>query len=115
MSKRMMLWLAMLVAACSSPEELPGPADRAGGEAGAQTTAAPGDEDTCAVGTLTNEGIECPAMQTLGGDVYTLVGDLQGAQAGDLICACGREVEQSTCMQGTTIELTRIGSPALCP
>lgn len=109
MTKRLMLCLAMLVAACSSPEEQAMPVERP-----AQAAAA-GGEETCAVGTLTNEGVECPAMQSVQGDVYTLVGDLQGAQAGDLICACGREAEQSTCMQGTTIELTRIGSPALCP
>ncbi|MDX1540246.1 MAG: hypothetical protein R3349_02470 [Geminicoccaceae bacterium] len=77
--------------------------------------AAPAEGETCALGTLTNEGIECPAMQTLQGDLYTLVGDLAGKQAGDLVCACGRPVDMSTCMQGTTLEVTRIGSPALCP
>ena len=108
MSKRSVLCLVLILSACASPEERP--ASEAAG-----VPAEPAAGETCVVGTLTNEGVECPAMQTIGGDVYTLVGELAGSEAGDLVCACGHEVEQSTCMQGTTIEVTRIGSPALCP
>jgi hypothetical protein len=73
-----------------------------------------GDE-VCVVGQLNEEGVECQALQTLAGDVYTLSGDLEGNRAGALVCACGKPAEMSTCMQGTTLQLTRIGSPAICP
>lgn len=113
MAKRMMLWLPLLLVACSSPE--PGPVESDRPTARDPAAAAPAEGETCVLGTLTNEGVECPAMQTLKGEVYTLVGDLQSHQTGDLVCTCGRKVELSTCMQGTTLEVTRIGSPALCP
>lgn len=111
MSKPMIVVLALALGACAPPmSEQPRTADpaRAAGEAS-------GAERTCVIGTLTNEGVECPAMQTLTGEVYTLLGDLQGKEAGDLVCACGAEADMSTCMQGTTLELTEIGSPSLCP
>ena len=119
MQPRSILCLLLLFAACAPGGEPAQPAaDTPAAEAGrapseSAATAAPGE--TCVVGTLTDEGVECQALNTIGGDIYTLVGDLQGRSSGELVCACGEAVEMSTCMQGTTLQLTRIGSPALCP
>ena len=110
MPRHATLWLMLTLSACGSLEEQPGP-----GEATPAPPAEAAAGETCVVGILTDEGVECPVLQTLRGDVYTLLGELDGRGAGDLVCACGREAEMSTCMQGTTLELTRIGSPALCP
>lgn len=62
------------------------------------------------VGTLNDEGAECPAMQGDDGKVYTLtprtaVGRLQ---AGARVRVTGTVAEMSFCQQGTTIEVTRI-------
>lgn len=121
MQARSTLYLLLFLVACAPPDETARPAAEApateAGRAPAETaaTAAPGPGETCVVGTLTDEGVECQALNTVGGDIYTLVGDLEGRSSGELVCACGEAVEMSTCMQGTTLQLTRIGSPALCP
>ena len=60
-------------------------------------------------GTLTDEGVECQAMRPLGGEVYTLTGDLSGYAAGDEVWVEGSIAESSFCMQGITIEVERIG------
>jgi hypothetical protein len=71
--------------------------------------------EVCVAGRATGEGVECQAFRTDDGRLYTLIGDL-GSLAGDHdVCVCGQPVEMSTCMQGTTIRVTRIGPPAACP
>jgi hypothetical protein len=71
--------------------------------------------EVCVAGRATGEGVECQAFRTDDGRLYTLIGDL-GSLAGDHdVCVCGRPVEMSTCMQGTTIRVTRIDPPATCP
>jgi hypothetical protein len=82
-----------------------------GGRAGA---AAVGASAVCLIGRPTGEGIECQAFRTDAGDLYTLIGDL-GDLAGDEACVCGEAVELSSCMQGTTIAVTRTGPPDICP
>lgn len=59
----------------------------------------------CMKGKLTDEGVECQAFRSDAGDLYTLTGDLSGYQNGDVVIVCGLPVENSTCMQGTTIDL----------
>lgn len=102
--------LTLLAAACAPASEDPPPA----APPASSPAAASGDEQ-CVTGLLTEDGVECPAMQTLDGEVYTLIGELDGRGPGDLVCVCGQPVEMSSCMQGTTLQLTRIGSPAICP
>lgn len=71
--------------------------------------------DVCLVGRPTGEGVECQAFRAGDGRLYTLIGDL-GSLAGDGdVCICGEPVEMSTCMQGTTVAVTRIGPPDTCP
>lgn len=65
-------------------------------------------------GPLTDEGVECQAMRGADGRLYTLVGDLAGLAAGAEACVCGRVAELSTCMQGVTLAISRVGPPVLC-
>ena len=59
-------------------------------------------------GTLTREGAECQAMRGDDGKLYTLAGEFRGFRPGDRVRVEGRVAEVSTCMQGTTIEVSRI-------
>src|SRR5206468_8531998 len=54
-------------------------------------------------GTLTSEGIECPALRDQGGILYTLAGSIGSYRTGDQVCVKGRRVQMSTCQQGITI------------
>jgi hypothetical protein len=107
------LMLALAAASCTESDPTPGdgpsraPED---GRAGATSGAAAA---VCVVGRPTGEGVECQAFRADAGNLYTLIGDL-GGLAGEA-CVCGQPVELSTCMQGTTIAVTRIGPPATCP
>jgi len=64
--------------------------------------------DTVFKGTLTTEGVECPAMRGDDGQLYTLVGDLGGFKPGDRVRIEGDLMLVSTCMQGQTIRLSSI-------
>ena len=59
-------------------------------------------------GELTTAGAECPAMRADDGGIYTLLGDLKGFRPGDRVSVEGTRVEYSYCMQGTTLQVTRI-------
>ncbi len=60
-------------------------------------------------GVLTDEGVECQALRTDAGELYTLVGDLKGFQVGDQVCVAGTIAESSICQQGLTIVVSWIG------
>ncbi|HEX2255530.1 MAG TPA: LysM peptidoglycan-binding domain-containing protein [Afifellaceae bacterium] len=66
------------------------------------------DRDLTVIGTLTREGVECPALRGDDGRLYTLAGDIRGFRPGDRIRVEGQPADFSTCMQGTTIEVSRI-------
>ena len=66
----------------------------------------------CVKGTLTEEGVECQAFRSTDGELYTLMGDLNGFQNGDEVVVCGTIAGLSFCMQGTTISLSWIGKEA---
>jgi hypothetical protein len=59
-------------------------------------------------GQLTAEGVECPALRGADGVLYTLLGDLGGFKPGDRVVVEGTPVPISFCMQGTTLQVTRI-------
>lgn len=59
-------------------------------------------------GVLTDEGVECPALRTDDGDLYTLAGDTGEFVQGDRVTVEGTVAEASICMQGTTIEVEDI-------
>ncbi|MBL28083.1 MAG: hypothetical protein CMM50_11115 [Rhodospirillaceae bacterium] len=67
----------------------------------------------CVSGTLTNDGVECPAFRAEDGGLYTLTGDLGGLQPGDDACVCGTPAEISFCMQGTTLAVSSVSET--CP
>ena len=60
-------------------------------------------------GTLTRQGVECPVMRGDDGRTYSLAGELRGFRPGDRIAVEGRIAEMSTCQQGTTIDVRRVG------
>lgn len=61
-------------------------------------------------GTLTNEGVACPALRGDDGRLYTLTGNLGGFRRGDRVEVRGVRAQASICQQGTTIEVRRIRS-----
>jgi len=63
-------------------------------------------------GTLTNEGVECQAMRTDAGELYTLAGNLQGFKNGDKVYVAGTIAEISICLQGITIVIDWISKDA---
>jgi hypothetical protein len=70
---------------------------------------APGGEKPMTVrGQLTGEGVECPALRADDKTLYTLLGDLGGFKPGDRVLVEGTPVAISFCMQGTTLQVTRI-------
>lgn len=66
----------------------------------------------CVKGKLTDEGVECQAFRSTDGELFTLVGNLNGFQNGDEVVVCGTIAEISFCMQGTTIIVSWIGKEA---
>lgn len=71
-----------------------------------------GNGAVCLKGTLTDEGVECQAFRSTEGELYTLMGDLNGFQNGDEVVVCGTIAGVSFCMQGTTISVSWIGKEA---
>lgn len=59
-------------------------------------------------GTITREGVECPALRGENGRLYTLAGDTGRFGPGDRVQVQGERAEVSSCMQGTTISVNRI-------
>lgn len=71
--------------------------------------AAQDGETVTVVGTLTDEGVECPAMQGDDGQLYTLTrGSTDGFEIGDRVRVTGTQVMISFCMQGITIGVESI-------
>ena len=57
----------------------------------------------CITGTLTDEGIECQTLRSIDGQLYTLVGNLDGYAVGDVVYVAGTVARGSFCMMGTTL------------
>lgn len=60
------------------------------------------------IGTLTGEGVECPAMRGEDGVLYTLAGLPGEIEIGDRIEVKGEPAAISICQQGTTIAVSGI-------
>lgn len=97
----------MLLIAAACTRGAGEPADPTGGPGSGTVVGADG---TVRVrGVLTAEGAECPALRGLDGKLYTLTPrDLGAHRQGDTVTVTGTAAEISTCMQGTTIAVTRI-------
>ena len=60
-------------------------------------------------GTVTREGVECPAVRGDDGKLYTIVGaGREKLTPGLKVRITGTIAQVSTCMQGTTIEASKI-------
>lgn len=68
----------------------------------------PGGGTVTISGTLTAEGVECPALRGNDGRLYTLTGNVGPFRPGDRVRVRGRIAEVSFCMQGTTISVDAI-------
>ena len=108
-----------LLAACAPAGPVP---ERAAGTVTDRSDVSPrrpsgaAPAEICVPGRITDEGVECQAMRGRDGRLYTLVGDPgEAPAAGSELCVCGRVAELSSCMQGTTVVVTRIGPPDGCP
>lgn len=67
-----------------------------------------GSDQIEVTGTVTGRGVECPAIRDEEGKIYTLTGNLPELKEGDRVQVLGSVAEISICMQGTTINVTRI-------
>jgi hypothetical protein len=65
----------------------------------------PGEGGVFVKGALTDEGSECQALQSQGGELYKLVGGLQDFKVEDTVYVLGTIVPVSIYMQGTTITI----------
>lgn len=63
---------------------------------------------TAVQGTLTEEGVQCPALRGDDGKLYTLSGDLRGHDIGDHVLVVGPVAHANFCQQGTTIQVLLI-------
>jgi hypothetical protein len=59
-------------------------------------------------GELTDAGVECQALETDNGTIYTLTGNLRDFEVGDRVRVVGKVAEVSICQQGTTLEVLNI-------
>ncbi len=108
------LLLSLVLAACK-PQ--PGSTPVSGDTTGSAPAPRSEDKDELVIrGTLTSEGVECPAMRGDDGTLYTLASrDTHGFNVGDKVCVRGRRAEMSFCQQGITIAVTSIGPATDCP
>ena len=87
---------ALLFVACTASPPAPPPADNV--ESGMTIT-----------GTVTSEGVECPAVRTADGKLYTIAtADRDKLRPGVRVRITGEIAQISTCQQGTTISAERI-------
>lgn len=68
----------------------------------------PGAAPVVVTGTLSNEGVECPALRADDGTLYTLAGGAKGFTPGARVRVTGRPVDASVCMQGRTLSVEEI-------
>lgn len=86
---------------------LSGPQQRPRAVSDAFLVGLPGDSVNV-VGTLTSEGIECPAMRSRGNALFTLATSQLRWGPGTRVRVRGTIAGASICMQGTTINVTSI-------
>lgn len=59
-------------------------------------------------GILTSEGMECQALRSDNGKLYTLNGHLKEFKVGDRVQVTGEVADLSTCQQGITINVYQV-------
>ncbi|WP_209425043.1 LysM peptidoglycan-binding domain-containing protein [Pararhodobacter sp. SW119] len=64
--------------------------------------------DLRVTGTVTREGVSCPALRGDDGRLYTLAGIFEPLRPGERVDVIGREARSSICMQGTTIQVRQL-------
>ena len=81
-----------------------------GGEGGGPAPApSPGEGGRMEItGTLTRDGVECPAVRTDGGKLYILAGETGRFGPGDRVRVRGSPAQMSICQQGITVSVESI-------
>lgn len=91
-------WFAFLFVACTATPPTPPPPTAENAESGMTIT-----------GTVTNEGVECPAVRTEDGKLYTIAtSDREKLRPGTRVRITGEIAQMSICQQGTTISAGKI-------
>jgi len=65
-------------------------------------------EEIVVIGTITAEGVECPALSGEDGKLYTLTGLPREVGVGERLQIAGERALVSTCQQGITIRVSRL-------
>ena len=72
-------------------------------------TAPPANGEISITGVVTSEGVECPAVRGDDDQIYTIAGgDRSTLRPGTRVRVTGTRAQMSFCMQGTTIDATKI-------
>jgi hypothetical protein len=100
-----LLFVAVATLSAQMPEP---PESRSGCGEGQPQTAVAKEKPVTIVGMLTNEGVECPALRTDDGALYTLNGNLKKFKAGDRVEVVGEIADISICQQGISIIVHQI-------
>ena len=74
------------------------------GPESAEAIIGPESAAICVHGKLTDEGVECQALRSDDGKLFTLVGDLKGFKIGDEVYVSGHISPISFCMQGIRVQ-----------
>ena len=111
----LLLVALVLGLACGATTESPEPSgERRGAPSAPATTedeekGRPISGEVVVTGTLTGEGVECPALRGDSGELYTLTGAaLDGIETGDRLRVRGSVAKLSYCMQGRTIDVEEV-------
>ena len=102
MRSLMVVVVAMMSLACAASD--PAPAQRQESE-----VSVPAEGIVTITGTVTDEGVECPAVRTVENQLYTITGgNRDQLRPGVRVRVTGEIAGISFCQQGTTISASKI-------
>ncbi|HET7706315.1 MAG TPA: DUF5818 domain-containing protein [Thermoanaerobaculia bacterium] len=92
---------ALLFIACTATPPAPEPP--------AAGTAENAESAMIITGTVTDEGVECPAVRTADGKLYTIAtADREKLRPGTRVRITGEIAQMSICQQGTTLSAEKV-------
>jgi hypothetical protein len=101
--------LALLLMQCTTQTPPPAETTPAPRPPMTESASSSGSFTGTITGTVTKEGVECPAVRGDDGKLYTIAtADRSKLTAGARVRITGTLAQMSTCMQGVTINATKI-------